>query len=53
MQNVTQIVRELLISPDLEPREITSPINEVDDATLTSLIHSTIFQNFQVIPKYN
>lgn len=45
---MTQIVRALLTSPGLEPREITSPINEVDDATLPSLIHSTIFQNFQV-----
>jgi hypothetical protein len=48
-----QIVRAILTSPGLEPREITSPINEADDATLPSLIHSTILQNFQVALKNN
>ena len=53
VQNVTQFVRALLTSPGLEPRQITSPNSEADDATLPSLIHSTIFQNFQVTLKNN
>ena len=53
VQNITQIVRTLLTSPGLEPREITSTVNEVDDATLQSLIHSMIFQNCHITVKHN
>jgi hypothetical protein len=53
VQNVTQIEWALLILLGLEPREITSHITDVDDVRKPPLIHSTLFQNFQVTLKNN